>query len=307
MKDTPTVRVQTETRGAVPEGTADLAVQRINSLVRAAPEPVLFARVKLIMSADPAVQRPAVAQVNVDLNGRLVRAQAAGETMRAAVEHACDRLRIRLERSARNWQAVRGGRPVPGPGEWRHQSMPAPRLPYFPRPPGERAVARRKSYALGRRTAEEAAADAELMDYDFHLFTEKSTGEDGVIYRTADGYRLALARRRTQRLGPVDPSITVSKMPAPHLLVTEAATRLEATGQPFLFFVNAGTGRGNLIYHRYDGHYGLIAPATLLPARTGAALGLSARLSSTNAVLPLPTDGTHIQAMSEVDGTCRPG
>jgi hypothetical protein len=25
--------------------------------------------------------------------------------------------------------------------------------------------------------------------------------------------------------------------------------------------VNAQTGRGNLIYHRYDGDYGLIAPA----------------------------------------------
>jgi hypothetical protein len=43
--------------------------------------------------------------------------------------------------------------------------------------------------------------------------------------------------------------------------VTEAAARLEAAGQPFLFFVNAGTGRGNLIYHRYDGDYGLIGPA----------------------------------------------
>jgi len=261
MKDTPTVQVQTETRGAVPAGTVDLAVHRINSLLRAAPEPVLFARVKLIMSADPAVQRPAIAQVNADLNGRLVRAQAAGETMRAAVEHACDRLRIRLERSARNWQAVRGGRPVPGPGEWRHQSLPTPRLPYFPRPPGERAVARRKSYALARQTAEEAAADVELMDYDFHLFTERSTGEDTVIYRTADGYRLALAHARNQSLGTVDPWITVSKMPAPRLSVTEAAARLEAAGQSFLFFVNAGTGRGNLIYHRYDGNYGLITPA----------------------------------------------
>jgi len=25
------------------------------------------------------------------------------------------------------------------------------------------------------------------MDYDFHLFTERFTGEGGVIYRTADG------------------------------------------------------------------------------------------------------------------------
>ena len=132
----------------------------------------------------------------------------------------------------------------------------------LPRPPGERAIVRRKSYALARQTPDEAVADAELMDYDFYLFTEKSTGEDSVIYRTADGYRLALARPRTRRLGPADPSITVSKMPAPRLQVTEAAARLEATGQAFLFFVNGGTGRGNLIYHRYDGHYGLIGPAS---------------------------------------------
>jgi hypothetical protein len=262
MGDSQTVQVQTETRGAVPEGTVDLAVHRVNSLLRVAPEPVLFARVKLIMSADPAVQRPAIAQVNADLNGRLIRAEAAGGTMREAVEHVCDRLRIRLERAARNWEAVRGGRPVPGPGEWRHQSLPAPRLPYFPRPPGERTLARRKSYALARRTPDEAAADAELMDYDFHLFTERSTGEDSVIYRTADGYRLALAHPRNRLLGMVDPSITVSKMPAPRLSVTEAAARLEAAGQSFLFFVNAGTGRGNLIYHRHDGNYGLIAPAS---------------------------------------------
>jgi sigma 54 modulation/S30EA-like ribosomal protein len=261
MADSKTVQVQAETQGPVPEDMAGFAVHRVSSLLHLASEPVLFARVKLIMAADPAVERPAITQVSVDLNGRLVRAQAAGRTMREAVEHACGRLRIRLERAARNWEAVRGGRPVPGPGEWRHQSLPVPRPSYFPRPPGERTVMRHKSYALARQTPDEAAADAELLDYDFHLFTEKSTGEDAVIYRTTDGYRLALAHPRTHRLGPVDPSITVSAMPAPRLSVTEAATRLEAAGQPFLFFVNAGTGRGNLIYHRYDGHYGLIAPA----------------------------------------------
>jgi len=261
MANQQTLQVQTETRGAVPEDMAGFAVHRVSSLLRVASEPVLFARVKLIMSADPAVERPAVAEVSADLNGRLVRAQAAGQTMREAVEHACGRLRIRLERAARNWEAVRGGRPAAGPGEWRHQSLSVPRLPYFPRPPGERAIVRHKSYALARQTPDEAAAEAELLDYDFHLFTEKSTGEDGVIWRTAGGYRLALAHRRTGRLGPVDPSITVSQRSAPRLPVTEAAAWLETAGQPFLFFVNAGTGRGNLIYHRYDGHYGLIAPA----------------------------------------------
>jgi len=261
MADTPIVQVQAETRGAVPEGAVGFAVHRVGSLLKVASEPVLFARVKLIMTADPAVERPAIAQVSADLNGRLLRAQAAGRTMREAVEHACDRLRVRLERASRNWEAVRGGRPVPGPGEWRHRSLPAPWLPYYPRPSVERGVVRRKSYALARETPEEAAADAELMDYDFHLFTEKSTGEDSVICRTAGGYGLALAHLRTGRLGPVDPSITVSKMPAPRLPVTGAVARLEAAGQPFLFFINAETGRGNLLYHRYDGHYGLIAPA----------------------------------------------
>ncbi len=253
--------VQTQTRGAVPEGAVDFAVTRVSLLLRMASEPVLFARVKLIMSADPAVQRPAFAQANVDLNGRLIRAQAAGETMHAAVDLACDRLRTRLERAARNWEAVRGGRPVPAPGEWRHQSLTAPRLPYLPRPAEGRAVVRRKSYALAPQTPDEAADDAELMDYDFHLFTERSTGDDSVIYRTARGYRLALAHPLSGRLDPVDPSITISKVPAPCLSVTGAVIRLEAVGQSFLFFVNAGTGRGNVLYHRYDGDYGLIAPA----------------------------------------------
>ena len=59
----------------------------------------------------------------------------------------------------------------------------------------------------------------------------------------------------------VDPPIGISETPAPRLSLAEAMTRLEAADQPFLFFVNSQTGRGNLIYHRYDGHYGLIAPA----------------------------------------------
>jgi ribosome-associated translation inhibitor RaiA len=261
MADAGILEVQTQTHGLVPASEVSDAVRRVRSLLRMASEPVLFARLKLTMHADPAVERPAIAQINVDLNGRLVRVQSAEATMRAAIEHACDRLRIRLERAARNWAALRGGTPLPGPAEWRHDSLPAPQLPYFPRPRDERAVMRHKSYTPRHETPDEAAVEAELLDYDFHLFTEKSTGEDSVIYRTADGYRLALAHRRTGRLGPVGQSITVSQVPATQLTVTEAEDRLEAFRQPFLFFLNSQTGRGNLIYHRYDGHYGLIEPA----------------------------------------------
>ncbi|HXW87674.1 MAG TPA: sigma 54 modulation/S30EA ribosomal C-terminal domain-containing protein [Streptosporangiaceae bacterium] len=261
MADAGTLEVQTQTHGQVPSSEVSDAVRRVSSLLRLASEPVLFARVKLTMHADPAMKRPAIAQINIDVNGRLVRVQAAEETMRAAVQHACGRLRTRLERAARNWAGLRGGLPLAEPGEWRHESMPAPWLPYFPRPRSERIVMRHKSYTPAHETPDEAAAEAHLLDYDFHLFTEKSTGEDSVIYKTPDGYRLALAHRRTSRLSPVGPSITVSQTPAAHLTVTEAEDRLEAFHQPFLFFVNSQTSRGNLLYHRYDGHYGLIEPA----------------------------------------------
>jgi hypothetical protein len=226
------------------------------------PEPVLFARVRLAMSADPAVERPAVAQVNVDLNGRLIRAQAAGETVRVAIDQVCHRLRLRIQRGARAWTATRGG-PAAGSGDERqHGRRPPGRLPQRrSHVAGDRAIVRRKSYSLAHGTPDEAAADAGLLGYDFHLFTEKSTGEDCVIYWSGDGYRLVLAHPRAGRLGPVDPLITVSPAPAPRLSEGSAIARLEVSGEPFVFFVNAGTGRGNVLYHRYDGQYGLISPA----------------------------------------------
>ena len=33
--------------------------------------------------------------------------------------------------------------------------------------------------------------------------------------------------------------------------------------QPFLFFLDPEQGRGALLYHRIDGHYGLITPTEL--------------------------------------------
>ncbi len=256
-----TLPVQTHAQGDVPDEAMDLAVTRVRSQLRHAHEPVLFARVKLTLEPDPAVERPAIAQVNVDLNGRPLRAQAAAATLRDAIEILSDKLRIQLERAERNWAKIRGSLPADEPGEWRHQSIPSPRLPYYPRPVEERGIVRHKSYGLATMTPGEAVADMELLDYDFHLFTERSTGQDSVIYRAGGGYRLAQAHPKPHRLGPLPGSITLSEAPAPRLSLEQARTRLEAFGQPFLFFVNSETGRGNIIYHRYDGDYGVITPA----------------------------------------------
>ena len=99
MKATQVVPVRTASRGKVPEGTEELAVSRIRSLLGHVAKPVLSARVTLTMSADPAVTFPAAAHATIDMNGRVVRAEAAGPTMHEAIERMANRLRIRLDRT----------------------------------------------------------------------------------------------------------------------------------------------------------------------------------------------------------------
>ncbi|MEO3801842.1 HPF/RaiA family ribosome-associated protein [Nonomuraea sp. B1E8] len=254
-------QVQVETRGAVSPGAADKAREVVAASTAFAHGPVLFARVKLVASADPAVARPCTAQANLDVSGRLIRAQAVAESMHQAIRLLGDRLRVRLRRTGRDWEDLRGQRPEDADHEWRHSSPHRRPLPYFPRIEGEREIVRHKTYELAWATPDEAAFDMEQLDYDFHLFTEPETGQDSVIYHGQDGYRLAQVNPAPDRLGPVSIPLTVGSAPAPVLSVGQAVERLEATGRPFVFFADARTGRGNIVYHRYDGHYGLITPS----------------------------------------------
>ena len=107
MTATEAVPVRTMTHGAVPERAQDFAVAKVRSVLGHVARPILSARVTLTMSADPAVTRPAVAQATIDVNGRIVRAEAAGPTMRDAIELMADRLRARLRRAVRPRFALR--------------------------------------------------------------------------------------------------------------------------------------------------------------------------------------------------------
>jgi ribosome-associated translation inhibitor RaiA len=135
MKGTQTVPLQAGTRGSVPAEMTELASSKVGSVLRLTDRPILFARVMLTMAADPAVERPAMARADLDINGRIVHVHAAGETMRDAVELMADRLRSRLERVARNWETRRGSMPTGTQGEWRHQSIPARSMGHDEVPP----------------------------------------------------------------------------------------------------------------------------------------------------------------------------
>ncbi len=250
-------------RGKIAGHAAGYARAKVLAAIRRyAPEPVLFAKVRLTVATDPAVARPAVAQASLDVNGRIVRAQVAAETLRAATDRLHDRLKEQLSRIGRSWEARRGGMPDSAPNEWRHQARPAQRPDYYPRPAAERQLVRRKSVTPAAQTSDEAAFDMETMDYDFYLFTDAETGQDSVIYRSGDDLLLARLDPSPDLGAAIGAPLTVSAHPAPRLTPAEATERLELTGLPFVFFADQASGHGSVLYHRYDGHYGLIILAS---------------------------------------------
>jgi ribosome-associated translation inhibitor RaiA len=256
-----TIDVDVTTHGRWP-GIDEYVQEKIGGLSRFVHQPVLHARVRLSKHADPAVARPVVAQANLDVNGRPVRAQVEGETARQAIDRLEARLRRRLERVAERWESNRRSTSQSDPHEWRHQSEPTHRPSYFPRPSDQRRIIRRKAFTLGTRSVDEAAQEMELLDYGFHLFTEKGTEQASVLYRTEpDGYLLAQVKPAPEELAPYQLPLTISPQPAPCLTLERAKERLSLLGLPFLFFVDVKQGRAGVLYHRYDGHYGLICPA----------------------------------------------
>jgi RNA polymerase-binding transcription factor DksA/ribosome-associated translation inhibitor RaiA len=244
------------------EAARGYAAQKVRPVIEAIGDPVLHARVKLSMAADPAVDRPARAEATLDVNGRLVRAQVAGHTLHEAVDLLVPRLRRRALHAAERVRTLHLRPPAPPAGEWHHGEAPTDRPPWYDRPPEEREVVRRKTFALDALTVDEAAEDMALLDVDFYLFYELSTGVDAVLHRRADGH-LGLRRLHPVDLPPASEAVDVvlEPDPAPTLTSGEAVEWLDVAGERFLFFRNQETGRANVIYRRYDGHYGLLSPA----------------------------------------------
>lgn len=250
-RERPVTGVRVEVRGDVPGDAAEYARAKVLTALNTVREPLLDTRVSLSQAADPAVPRPAVARVSVDVNGRLVRAQAAADTMPEAIDLLRDRLAGRLAHTHDKASRHRADR----------DRGPRRRLPVE-----ERRIVRRTASGPPRQTPLEAVADMEALGHDFHLFTDAESGVDSVVYRAGEcGHRLARTERSLPGLllsdTPSAAVVEVSGVPAPRMGLAQAMWRLEITGLPFVFFTDTVTGRGNLLYHRQDGHYGLVTPA----------------------------------------------
>jgi len=248
--------------GDIGEDDKHYASDRILALADALEEPIFFARVKLGREADPARARRATAQVTLDVNGDPLRAHVAAHTLHEAIDLVQQRLRDRIEHRAEHRAAARHFAEPPEPGEWRHGDRVSERPRYFPRPVEDRQLVRHKSFSVDELTPDEAVYDMEQLDYDFHLFCDLASGADSVVERLEDGsYRLTRLAPTDVDPGPVTAPVEVSEVAVPELQIAEAIERLDSGAESFVFFVEPTTGRGNVVYRRYDGHYGLISPS----------------------------------------------
>lgn len=252
-------QVQVTGRGDVPAEMREYAATKIGRVARYAHQPVLEVSVVLTLAEDPARERPATAEASLDVNGTQVRAKMSAPQMGEAIDLLEDRLRRNLVQHEDRIRTRHRWIGLPDEHEWRRGDLPTPRGgETFPRPPEERQVIRRKTFALAPITVDEAAYEMDLLGHDFYLFIEVVSGADAVVRRDEEGGYVV----HGEVLAQPHPSGKVTyDGPAAVLTDEEARTRLEVGGEPFVFYVEPASRRGRVLYLRYDGHYGLITPA----------------------------------------------
>jgi hypothetical protein len=104
--------IQITTTTEVSQEDAQFALEVVAWALAHAQGSVLYSKVTLSTLKDPAVPRPALVSMRVDLNGQPVNASAAAPTMPEAVHLAGRRLRIRVEHLAEYREARRRVRPA---------------------------------------------------------------------------------------------------------------------------------------------------------------------------------------------------
>lgn len=253
--------IEFSTSGTISTGERRAVVDLLGKVLATFEDRATHVRVRMEHGGERAKARATTIRVIVDFTRGAIRANVSADTTRAAIDLLEDRL-VRQLRHRSDRRTARTHRPPSsGPGAWRHGDLPDERSPYYPRPVEERQVVRHKTVAPAASTVEEALFDLESMDYDFYLYVDVATDEDAFVIRgVGDG------AARVQHLngggnGATIDGVTVDQRPAPRHDVDGAKERLDVSDAAHLFFRDAATGRGHVLYRRFDGHYGLIVPA----------------------------------------------
>ncbi len=255
--------VQISSDDDVPVRSRERAIDKIDRLIRSLDVPVLHTDLRLTLDQEPARERPAQARLLLDVNGEPVRVHVAATTIDEAVDLLDARLRRQLTSLNEYRQAMR--RRAAGTEDgWRPPAV-TERRPFYDRPAAEREIVRRKSFSTPDSTIDEAIFDLESMDYDFFLFTEAETGFDAAVWRTPEGtYGLRFANGEAPSPDAITTvaDVELDPSPVPVLTTNEARLVLDETGDPWVLYRDPDTERARILYRRYDGHYGMLTPAS---------------------------------------------
>lgn len=249
------------TDGPVQDSAHDQATKMIHALSDRAQRPVIFTRVKILVDMDRPSDERAVIQVVMDVSGELIRAQVSAPTPADALNTLSDRMERRLRKLAERLRDTRRRPPATPEGTWRSGDLPTARPDFYERPREDRRVVRRKTFAPDAMiSVAEAIYDLDVLDHRFFLFTDAADGKMSVVYEEGDKVMLRRLSGGSPESDSSDVADMVNPTPAPELAIEEASDWLDATDEEFVFFRNKDTGDANVLYRRYDGHYGLVEP-----------------------------------------------
>ncbi len=235
--------VRLDVRGPVDPAERDLAVAMVGAVLTR--HAIGDRAVRVRLSSVARCGGPGLAQINLRVCGAPARVQVPGPTVAQAVTAAAHRLDRQIHRLTSMWE------PWPWPDPQRRPLGVA----------GGERIGRQKRVRLRTGTVCQATATMNAMDYDFHLFVDGATGEDAIVYRSGPtGVRLSRQRSMHPPRVPDGQPVTINPRKVPALTSAEAARQVSAGWLPFLFFTDPASGRGNVLYRRYDATLGLITP-----------------------------------------------
>jgi hypothetical protein len=216
---------------------------------------------RIALRRQGAPQPPYEASASVLFQGRTIAARASGPTAGEAADAVVDRLIRRLRHVVDADVALRNEPRVIENAladlrDHRHEPPPTRR-----KPPEEREIVRRHTYAY--RPEPTLTAVADLLDLDLHflLFVHSRTEEDVVVY-WRDDHRIGLLHPQGSRLADENDVVAPepSRYSEPPTLAT-ARSEMDIVNHRFMYFTDADDGRGKVLYLRSDGDYGLVEPA----------------------------------------------
>jgi ribosome-associated translation inhibitor RaiA len=250
--------IEMEVEGGIPRPQSAAARRHFEALGRYADEP-LELRATLRRAHGGHGSRPYQVDAQLVHDGRVLAAHTSAPGADAAAAEAADRLRRQLRRVVGAEVALRND-----PRTLRRAlaDLSFEPVPGRRKPPEEREIVRRRTYADRPESTYEASSDLLDDDERFHLFVHFRTTEDVVVHRRDHEVRIGLLHPSGSVLADEADDVVVpepSRYGDP-LTLAQARAEMDLVDHRFLYFTDAADGRGKVLYLRRDGDYGLVEP-----------------------------------------------